>query len=96
MNLSRDPDQEYFADAITELEARDSSASSGEPALLEVAALRTRLMAERDAADGFARIPIAHLVECRADQRVVLEDRHIATVLDARAAPRLRGIRIRP
>jgi type VI secretion system protein ImpJ len=75
--------------AITELEARDSSANSGEPALLEVAALRTRLMAERDAADGFARIPIAHLVECRADKRVVLEDRHIATVLDARAAPRL-------
>ena len=74
---------------ITELEARDSSGNSGQPALLEVASLRTRLMAERDAADGFARIPIAHLLECRADKRVMLEDRYIATVLDARAAPRL-------
>jgi type VI secretion system protein ImpJ len=75
--------------SITELEARDSSGNSGQPALLEVASLRTRLMAERDAADGFARIPITHLIECRADKRVILEDRFIATVLDARAAPRL-------
>jgi len=74
---------------VTELELRDSSGNSGQPALLEVAALRTRLMAERDAADGFARIPIAHLLECRADKQLVLEDRFIATVLDARAAPRL-------
>jgi type VI secretion system protein ImpJ len=75
--------------AVTELEARDSSGNSGQPALLEVATLRTRLMAERDAADGFARIPIAHLIECRADKRVLLEERFIPTVLDARSAPRL-------
>ena len=74
---------------VSQLELRDSSGNSGQAALLEVAALRTRLMAERDAADGFARIPIAHLIECRADKRIVLEDRFIATVLDARSAPRL-------
>jgi type VI secretion system protein ImpJ len=75
--------------SITEVEARDTTTISGQPVLLEAAALRTRIMAERDAADGFARIPIAHVIECRADQRVVLEDRFIPTVLDARAAPRL-------
>ena len=75
--------------SVSQLELRDSSGNSGQAALLEVAALRTRLMAERDAADGFARIPIAHLIECRADKRVVLEDRFIPTVLDARSAPRL-------
>ena len=75
--------------SVSQLELRDSSGNSGQAALLEVAALRTRLMAERDAADGFARIPIAHLIECRADKRVVLEDRSIPTVLDARSAPRL-------
>jgi type VI secretion system protein ImpJ len=88
--VQRDAESDSTArNAVTELEARDSSGNSGQPALLEVAALRTRLMAERDAADGFARIPIAHLLECRADKRVMLEDRFIATVLDARAAPRL-------
>jgi type VI secretion system protein ImpJ len=74
---------------ITEVEARDASSTSAEPALLEVAALRVRLMAERDAADGFARIPVAHVMECGADKRVILEDRFIPTVLDVRGAPRL-------
>jgi type VI secretion system protein ImpJ len=75
--------------AVTELEVRDAAAASSTPALVEVAALRTRLMAEREAADGFARIPIAHIVEIRTDKHVVLEDRFMPTVLDARAAPRL-------
>jgi type VI secretion system protein ImpJ len=75
--------------AVTELEVRDAAAGSSTPALVEVAALRTRLMAEREAADGFARIPVAHVVECRTDKQVILEDRFMPTVLDARAAPRL-------
>jgi len=74
---------------VTEIEARDASSTATEPALLEVAGLRTRLMAERDAADGFARIPVAHVLECGADKRVLLESKFMPTVLDARAAERL-------
>jgi type VI secretion system protein ImpJ len=90
MEAGRDAGRDStIRNSITEVEARDTTTISGQPVLLEAAALRTRIMAERDAADGFARIPIAHVIECRADQRVVLEDRFIPTVLDARAAPRL-------
>src|SRR4029078_8253049 len=56
---------------------------------LEVAALNTRVMAQSEPADDFARIPLAHVVECRAGRRVVLDDRFIPTVLKAGAAGRL-------
>jgi len=36
--------------------------------------------------DGFARIPVAHIVECRSDRHVILDDRFIPSVLDVRAA----------
>ena len=44
---------------------------------------------ERRDARRMPRIPLAHVVECRADKQVVLEDRFIPTVLHARAAARL-------
>jgi type VI secretion system protein ImpJ len=71
---------------IDELDARDATSTAASMALLEVASLRTRLMADSEPAEDFARIPIAHVVECRADKKVVLEDRFIPTVLDSRAA----------
>ncbi|HUO80219.1 MAG TPA: type VI secretion system baseplate subunit TssK [Steroidobacteraceae bacterium] len=74
---------------IGEFDARDSSAASPATALLEVAALRARLMPASELGDGFARIPVAHVVECRADRQVVLDDKFIPTVLDARVAARL-------
>jgi len=75
--------------AMGELEVRDNTASSASMALLEVAHLQTRLLPEGEPADDYARIPIAHVVERRADQQVVLDDRFVPTVLDARAAVRL-------
>jgi type VI secretion system protein ImpJ len=74
---------------VRELETRDATSASAAAAVLEVGALRTRLLLAGDVSDAYACVPIAHLVECRADRRVVLEDRFIPTVLDARAAPRL-------
>ena len=74
---------------VRELEARDATSSAADAALLEVGALRTRLMLASEMTDAYACIPLAHVVEGRVDKRVVLEDRFIATVLDARAAPRL-------
>jgi type VI secretion system protein ImpJ len=74
---------------VREVQARSSVSGGGEPATLEVGALRTRLLVESDASEAFARIPIAHIVECRADRQVVLDDQFIPTVLRVGASPRL-------
>jgi len=70
-------------------EARDVTTDSAIATELEVAALNTRLMAQSDPGDDFARIPIAHVVECRADKQVVLDDRFIPTVCRSGTAGRL-------
>jgi type VI secretion system protein ImpJ len=70
-------------------DARDITTDSATSTELEVAALNTRLMANSEPADDFARIPLAHVVECRADRQVVLDDRFIPTVLKSGAAGRL-------
>jgi type VI secretion system protein ImpJ len=62
---------------------------AGEPAVLEVAALRSRLLLEKEATEAYACIPLAHIVECRADQQVVLDEQFIPTILQLRAATRL-------
>jgi type VI secretion system protein ImpJ len=74
---------------IREFEVRDVASDAGTTALLEVAPLRTRLMLSHEPLEGYARIPIAQVLERRADQRVLLDERFIPTVLDARAAPLL-------
>jgi type VI secretion system protein ImpJ len=74
---------------IRELETRDATSSAPDAALLEVGALRTRLLLAGDVTDAYACIPLAHVVEGRVDKRIVLDDAFIPTVLDARAAPRL-------
>ena len=74
---------------IREFQVGNVAASGSEPATLEVAALRTRLLAERDTTEAYACIPLAHIVECRADQQVVLDDSFIPTVLNIRASTRL-------
>ena len=74
---------------IRELQTRDATTGSGDVAVVEVAALRTRLLVASDVTEAYATIPLAHVVECRADKQVVLEDRFIPTVLHVRAASRL-------
>jgi type VI secretion system protein ImpJ len=78
-------------DAITrhravESDVRDSTATSPTNALLRVANLQTQLMVGTAGSDGFARIPVAHIIECRSDRHVVLDDRFMPSVLDIRAA----------
>ena len=70
-------------------EARDVTTDSAIATELEVAALNTRLMAQGEPGDDFARIPVAHVVECRADKQVVLDDRFIPTVCRSGTAGRL-------
>ncbi len=74
---------------LRELEARDGTLVAGDTALLEVAPLRTQIMAVSEVTAAYACLPLVHLVECRADNSVVLDDGFIPTVLHVRAAPRL-------
>ncbi|MGH8219312.1 MAG: type VI secretion system baseplate subunit TssK [Steroidobacteraceae bacterium] len=70
-------------------QARDVMSDLMTMADLEVASLSSRLMTQSEPAEGFAQIPAVHLIECRADKQVLLEDRFIPTVLACGAAPRL-------
>ena len=74
---------------VHELQARNDTSSGGDPALLEVGALRTRLLLASEVTQAYACIPLAQIVECRADRQVVLNENFIPTVLQASAARRL-------
>jgi type VI secretion system protein ImpJ len=75
--------------AIREVHAHNATSAAGGPAVLEVGVLRTRLMLEKDVSQAYACIPLARIVECRADGQVVVDDAFIPTVLEVRAAARL-------
>lgn len=70
-----------------EWSARNAAAESSEPVLMEVGALRTRLLAASEITGAYAAVPAAHVVERRADGQVVLEDGFMPTVLHTAAAP---------
>jgi type VI secretion system protein ImpJ len=70
-------------------EARDISSDAGTSAELDTANLNLRLVLQSESDQDIARIPLAHVTECRADKQVVLDDRFIPTVLTAGAATRL-------
>jgi type VI secretion system protein ImpJ len=84
-----DPDLAIARYRAREYEARDAISTSNDPADLQVASLNTRLLPQSEPAADFARIPLAHVVECRADGHVVLDDAFIPTVLKVGAAARL-------
>ena len=70
-------------------EARDVTSATANAAVLEVGRLRTRLLLGSDVTQAYATVPLAHLVEVRADQQVVLDEGFMPTVLRSRAAARL-------
>ena len=75
--------------SVREVQARNAASDGGDPAVLEVGVLRTRLLLERDITPAYACVPLAHVVECRADKQVVLSDTFMPTVMHVRAAARL-------
>jgi type VI secretion system protein ImpJ len=77
---------------IREFEVANSAAAGSDPATLEVGALRTRLLFQKDLTQAYACIPLAHIVEVRADQQVVLDDQFIPTILQLQASDRLNTI----
>jgi type VI secretion system protein ImpJ len=74
---------------LRQWEARDATASAGNSVPLEVSALRSRFLLASEVTPAYACIPLAHLIECRSDKQVVLDDSFMPTVLYARAATRL-------
>ena len=74
---------------VRRIQARDATSNGGEPALLEVGTLRTRLLLASEVTDAYACVPLAQIVECRADRQIVLDENFIPTVLHVRAAGRL-------
>src|SRR5690606_814910 len=76
---------------VKEAEGADSGAMGLEPALLQVGHLRLRLMLETDMGDEWLGLGVVRVVERRADNRVVLNERYIAPWLSAGAHPLLLG-----
>ncbi len=78
----------FSADSIT---VRDSVAGFDGEAALEVGTLRSRLVLASQPSEGYARIPLAQIVERRPDARVVLDDQFMPTALTCRAAVALQS-----
>jgi type VI secretion system protein ImpJ len=74
---------------VRETEVPDASGSIEGVAALEVGGMSTRLVPDAQPTEGLVRIPLAHVVECRADRRVILDDSFIPTALAAQPANRL-------
>lgn len=74
---------------LQELNVRDNGGLTDEPALLEVAGVSGRLLLQNEPLDEYSCIPIARILECKADRQILLDDRFIPTVVRASCAPRL-------
>lgn len=68
------------------------TAGAGQAALVQVGALRLRLMRERDAVDGYCRLAVAQVLERRPDNTVVLARDFIAPTLHLNASAVLGAI----
>jgi type VI secretion system protein ImpJ len=77
---------------IREVHARDITSSETAAAVVEVASLRTRLLLANEASDAYASLPLAHIVERRADNQVVLSDTFIPSILHTTASARLSSL----
>lgn len=78
-----------FRYRVRETEVHDASGSMQGLAALEVAGMSTRLQPESQPSEGLLQIPLARVIECRADRRVVLDEGFIPTALRTDAADRL-------
>lgn len=87
-----DADQEGLARyQKRELEVADVCTPGMAGALLEVGALRTKLLLTRDQRDEYACIGIGHVIEMQPDRKLLLRDDYVPTVANCQAASRLSG-----
>lgn len=74
-----------------DVEVRDSVLDSAASTLVEVGRLNGRLALAGETLEAHACIPVAQIVECRADRQIVLDDQFIPAVTRAGAAQRLQA-----
>lgn len=76
---------------IVEFDAYDTIANSETTARIAVGKPRIRYALETEDLQGYVTVPVARIVEVRADKSVVLDNRFIPPCLDVAAAPVLAG-----
>ncbi|MDE2280517.1 MAG: type VI secretion system baseplate subunit TssK [Xanthomonadaceae bacterium] len=83
------PAEKLFRFRVREAEVRDASGSTDGTTPLEVGGMSSRLLPQSQPMEGLTRIPLARIVECRTDRRVMLDDAFMPTGLSTQAVPRL-------
>lgn len=83
------PAETLFRFRVRETEVHDASGSTDGVTALEVGGLNSRLLPQSQPLEGLAQIPLARVVECRSDRRVILEEAFMPTALSCHAAPKL-------
>lgn len=64
----------------------DVNSVAGEPAELQLAEPRLRLMLERDMTDAWLGVGVARVVECRSDRQLVLDNHYLPPVVTCHAS----------
>ncbi|MDN5850426.1 MAG: type VI secretion system baseplate subunit TssK [Nitrococcus sp.] len=72
-------------------EVRDNVLDSAASTVVEVGRLNARLALAGETLEAYACIPVAQILECRADRQIILDDGFIPTVTRAGAARRLQA-----
>jgi type VI secretion system protein ImpJ len=85
-----DSDRRSTADGLVrqfvrEIEARDVTQETPATAVIEVGGLRMRSIPEGEPTQDFACVPMAHVLECRPDNQVLLDERFMPTVMRVKA-----------
>ena len=83
------PSDQLFRYRVRETEVDDASGSMQGAVLMEVGGMSTRLLPQSQPLDGLTRMPLARIVESRADRQVTLDEAFVPTALACQAAPRL-------
>jgi type VI secretion system protein ImpJ len=83
------PAEKLFRFRVREAEVRDASGSTDGTTPLEVGGMSSRLLPQSQPMEGLTRMPLARIVECRTDRRVMLDDAFMPTGLSTQAVPRL-------
>ncbi|MDE2317781.1 MAG: type VI secretion system baseplate subunit TssK [Xanthomonadaceae bacterium] len=83
------PAEKLFRFRVREAEVRDASGSTDGTTPLEVGGMSSRLLPQSQPMEGLTRMPLARIVECRTDRRVMLDDAFMPTGLSTQAVSRL-------
>lgn len=82
-------DQNFARYRLAELDVKDSNANADTSTLMQVGRLKLRLAVESEVANAYSILGVAHVVERRADNQVVLDPDFMPPGLDYKSSPRL-------